>query len=1013
VNSKKQPLSPVKGVDVFPTKQPPVIDGALTDPCWKNTAKINGFVLVKTMNTPPKEKTEVCFAYDKQNLYIAASLMSKNSKKLKATMTERDQQVWQDDDFEILIDAENDYKTFKQILINSIGTIQDISLAFDQVADAIVQSPKWNPKIQKAVQITKNSWNVEMSIPWKEIGVTPRIGEYIGIQIGRCNPTIGEYSSFSPTDKFPDASSFGFLRFRKGKTNSTIIDSVRLSKSETGELQYIDVSFTSTINEKRLIEAIITDPYTRKSKTTQTSSNESENVETTLSIKPGNAIVDGKHKLAIRIINAKSGDTEAVFLGAFDQTIPSPVKFGETTLCPNPKSVKWTKGTLLITSSMKIFTSQSPSAHDKHSADFLAKEIYGYFGLKLAIIASPKITTQNTILIANSNFLEEKSNIATISDQNAQLQDIVNEGYALTISPEKIAISGKDPAGLFYGATTVSQIMRSARIRTEREVKTCEILDWPDTPQRMVLQWRGTTFTNNSARNFNYDEFKFDTLRMLAESKINHYFFMSAAGIAYEREINKKITRHSLMTIRQFKELASFCNENFIDLSPMLHCTSHSDWSFLHAYPKMKEGDDNWQSDVLHPKFYDRVFPLMSELIDATGSKYFHVCEDEWWHKGHITPTRNGMPRKNIFRNHILKLYDFLKQKNVKMVMFSDMLLPSHNGRAPLNVADIASELPQDIIMSSWSGGVKGTQLLKGMGFEVLATMNGARLLPAKQKNLISGYGVLTYANYMDHASETKSSYILSSFHQILRGADYAWNLNHDSELPMAEWVRIYGKNIMAMNSVRHNPTASDKFKVIDLGICANAPNSKNAAIKCDYKNIPSGPVKIGFIPMQLLPQNKKNAKSYIQAQKEKITINIGEKFSSLIFLQAAIDNPEEKIKSKRQKSKSDNAFKTYTIGLYEVAYEDETTSLIEVNFGLNTYNWKPKIKPARFLAQTRYVWDLASANGDLASLYQYEWVNPTPKKRIKSIKIRLIGTKRTPVLFALTGRIPIVEESN
>jgi hypothetical protein len=65
----KDTLPPMKP---FKTDSPPVIDGILDDPVWQSSPKETGFkTWSPDFGLDMKEKTEVFYAYDRENLYFA------------------------------------------------------------------------------------------------------------------------------------------------------------------------------------------------------------------------------------------------------------------------------------------------------------------------------------------------------------------------------------------------------------------------------------------------------------------------------------------------------------------------------------------------------------------------------------------------------------------------------------------------------------------------------------------------------------------------------------------------------------------------------------------------------------------------------------------------------------------------------------------------------------------------------------------------------------------------------
>ena len=993
IASKPIALTPVKNLKIYPTKSKPQLDGIIDDACWKTATVVDDFIKLGSTRDIPNEKTKVWITYDRSDLYIAARLYSEDTSKLKAKMKKRDDKVWQDDTFEVLFDVLNDYTCWQQFIVNSIETQQDIRFWWHQVADQLTLSPEWNGKWKAKVKVSPKFWDVEILIPFTDLENKPGPGKYIGVQFGRENQTLKEYSTWTPTDRFCKPNNFGVLNFCSDRKVLTKITSVSLNQVSSGNKQFVTGQITNHTEGFANIKVIITNPYQKKYSFSQKIKLKKGNNKFLINCNYSDK-VEGRHTLAVVCTSANSQNSE-VYLAKYNLHIPSPIKYGDIVLCPKPKETKFSNKIFSFSSSDGIYIRKNASPKEKNVAELLQKDIYGFFGKKLQIISkAPQKFTNLIYLGKEPDWKSLKTNKLL-----PRVAKLVAEGYGLEISDKNILIKGKDSAGLYYGLMTLSQLMRYAVLKEKDTLQAVKIIDWPDLKMRVVHNRQATSYGRHF-RDFKYEHLKSNILRLLAGNKINHFAFMSENGIGYEMQQNKKLIRGPLMTMKQYSELADFCRKNYIEFIPALHSASHHNWMLDYGYPQLQEGEDHWQGDVLHPDFYKALFPVFEELIQAAKPKYFHVEQDEWWHKAKVESTRKGIPRKEIYYGHIKKLHDFLKKRNIRQIMFCDMISKDGNGGPPLNVSDIAKKLPKDIIMNNWSG---KAEEINNYGFDQIIVDNGFRPISPKDKSLISGFGVINTGSLTSIRYKRLYFYC---FHNLLRAADYAWNINHDSDLPLQEWFRIYGKNIVAMNSINHNPFAGKKFSSIDLSASMNANHQGNDNFDgfCLFQLKP-GKNKLGFIDVEIVNPKNNKGKSCLIMKKEAVDISVKKKLSSLIFLQTAI--LPEKLKSKFINKTSAPQKQLYgtVIGKYKVIYEDGTEKDINIRYGLNVNNWVPYHTPSRVMFQNRFIWDGKTRDGKFCSAYLYEWVNPFPQKEIKELKAISSGTEAVPVLLAITGR--------
>ena len=156
-----QPLPELKVPKL--TGEPPKIDGSLDDAAWKQAAEAKDFKL--TEGEAPKGKCRLLMLQDDKNLYIAVECFEteKDLKALKADVMQHDgEMIWEDDEVELFIDptGKRDWPYY-QIIVNSKGTTWDAVMTSQTEPDLA-----WEPKYESKVKIGKESWCLEMALPF-------------------------------------------------------------------------------------------------------------------------------------------------------------------------------------------------------------------------------------------------------------------------------------------------------------------------------------------------------------------------------------------------------------------------------------------------------------------------------------------------------------------------------------------------------------------------------------------------------------------------------------------------------------------------------------------------------------------------------------------------------------------------------------------------------------------------------------------------------------------------------
>jgi len=168
-------------------QQTPAVDGDLADPIWSKAAKLEPFALSSGLGKPQMQ-TDVLMLCDGVNLCLGVTCHEDKMGYITAAVSQEGGPVWQDDCVEVFVDNNFDRSTFKQVLVNSLGT-----QGWNNSADS-----KWRAASKAATQLYEDRWTVELMIPMADLGLT---GPQFGFNVCReRRPTeTMELSCWSPT----------------------------------------------------------------------------------------------------------------------------------------------------------------------------------------------------------------------------------------------------------------------------------------------------------------------------------------------------------------------------------------------------------------------------------------------------------------------------------------------------------------------------------------------------------------------------------------------------------------------------------------------------------------------------------------------------------------------------------------------------------------------------------------------------------------------------------------------
>ncbi len=169
----------------------PKIDGVLDNPLWEKEAlKIEDFLqFAPKEKGEPSEKTIAYIGYDKKNLYIAFRCYEKDPKKIRATITRRDN-IIDDDWIVVFLDTFNEKRRAFSFIINPLGIQMDMIRTEEGGNDNMDES--WDTFFYSDGNIDEKGYTVEMAIPFKSIRFPDEENKVWNLLLGRSIARLGE-----------------------------------------------------------------------------------------------------------------------------------------------------------------------------------------------------------------------------------------------------------------------------------------------------------------------------------------------------------------------------------------------------------------------------------------------------------------------------------------------------------------------------------------------------------------------------------------------------------------------------------------------------------------------------------------------------------------------------------------------------------------------------------------------------------------------------------------------------
>ncbi|MFD7527581.1 beta-N-acetylhexosaminidase [Streptomyces sp. NPDC059849] len=312
------------------------------------------------------------------------------------------------------------------------------------------------------------------------------------------------------------------------------------------------------------------------------------------------------------------------------------------------------------------------------------------------------------------------------------------EGYRLsTGTGGSVEITGGSPAGVFWGAQTLRQLLGPEAFRrapvspgTQRAIPFADIEDAPRFP------WRGMML--DVARHFLPKDDVLRYLDLLAAHKLNVFHFHLTDDQGWRIEIKRfprltevgswrSRTKHGhraselwdetphggYYTQDDIREIVAYAAERHIRVVPEIDIPGHSQ-AAIAAYPELGNADvvdttalsvwDTWgiNANVLAPtdntlRFFEGVLEEVLDLFPAATSPFIHIggdeCRKEQWKDSAVAQARIeefGLANEDELQSWIIRHFDtWLTARGRRLIGWDEIL---------------EGGLPAGAAVSSWRG---------------------------------------------------------------------------------------------------------------------------------------------------------------------------------------------------------------------------------------------------------------------------------------------------------------------
>jgi len=339
------------------------------------------------------------------------------------------------------------------------------------------------------------------------------------------------------------------------------------------------------------------------------------------------------------MLNRKNAQI-AIILVLITAVCPAAERTNElVSVIPQPVSMEYDEGYFQIGPETRIIAENNAAAETAKLIDALAPAM----GFKLSLADASQ---------------RRRGSITLELDKD--LSKLGDEGYTLRVTPRRILIGAKEPAGLFYGIQTLRQLL-PAQIFSKTKA---EDADWKVPCVRITdyprFRWRGLLV--DPARHFITKQDLMRFIDIMALHKFNSLQIHLTDDTGWRLEIKRypKLTEigscMDFTTMRRgdgadspggfysqedIRQIVSYAAERYIKILPEIEMPAHTGAAII-SYPEIGlypeklsalPAEKRWAANerVLAPRPKTVAFmqDVLSEVMELFPSRYIHIGGDE------------------------------------------------------------------------------------------------------------------------------------------------------------------------------------------------------------------------------------------------------------------------------------------------------------------------------------------------------------------------------------------------
>ncbi|MDZ7372943.1 MAG: family 20 glycosylhydrolase [candidate division KSB1 bacterium] len=354
----------------------------------------------------------------------------------------------------------------------------------------------------------------------------------------------------------------------------------------------------------------------------------------------------------------------------------------DTGLIPEPQQTTILAGKLDPRQWGQVVLGPGTSAEDQAAVEELLSLVREKAGANVSVIQQPgAVPSPGQIWLGDWNRSPEVRDLLAHYGLRAP-EGKGSEAYVLLLLPDRAVLAGPSPAARYYACQTLAQWLEIGR------GQCVGVIDWP------AYELRGVTDDISRGQVSTAGNFK-TIIRRLAQLKMNVYMpyledmftFRSYPQIGQGR---------GAWTPELARELQDYAERYHVQIIPIFQTLGHYENILIQPeFIHLAEFPGAASLNVSDEATYGFLEQVLSEILPAFRSPYFHIGADESWDvgKGASRERAQKLGVGKVHVEHYKRVHEIVKRHGKTVMMYADIVLQH---------PEILEELPRDIVLFDW-----------------------------------------------------------------------------------------------------------------------------------------------------------------------------------------------------------------------------------------------------------------------------------------------------------------------